>query len=283
MPFTFSAFSLLSSSSTSEVALRWPPPPPARVCGTAQLRVERGQVDHPQPPRRPRAARPLHDLRLGLLFLELYLVAHQRHLLRGGALGRPGRKDGQGDARPLGPADHLDRVLQRDVDDVLRLLVPLRDGDDAIAGPQEAAASSRPACHQLANLAVPVLVFQLRSDPEQLQAHRHGEALQLLMAHVVRVRVVNVGQSVQVDLQHLVPAELLQGAQLLGVSPGQGGRDLLGLLARQLLLQIVGAQLIAPERLGRRQIARAWRLVAVEGVDLVSGEVNFVERSSLET
>ena len=71
------------------------------------------------------------------------------------------------------------------------------------------------------------------------------------MPEVVRVRVVDVGERVQVDLEHLVArASAFMVSQLLRVPAGQRGHDLLRRLVGQLLLQVLGAELLPPELAG---------------------------------
>ena len=86
------------------------------------------------------------------------------------------------------------------------------------------------------------------------------------------MRVVDVGERVQVNPQHLVRPESLHRLQLLSVPVGQGGHDLFRTVVGELLLQVLRPELLEPERVGRRDVARPLRLLAVEGIDVLPVE-----------
>ncbi len=213
----------------------------------------------------------IDDARLGLLVGQLHLGPHQPHR-SGAARCADGRQDGQRDRRPLGPADQLNDPGERHGGHVDRRARGLRHRHDPVARLQLAAERGRSAGDQLVNRADAVLVGQRGADAEQRKIHGDGQRLHGFLAHVVRMRVVDVRQRVQVDLQHLVVAQRADRAQLLLVTvnqcPGHVGDRLVG----QLLLQHLGPQRLLPQLARGGQVGRALGVLAVEGEAVVAGE-----------
>ena len=155
------------------------------------------------------------DAGLGLLVFELDLVAHQRHGLGKRTLGGARGKDGQLHRRSLRAANQLDGARKGHVGDVDRLFAGLRDGDNAIAGLELTAAQRGAARQELVNLAVAVFGLQRRTDAEERKVHGDGQTFHLFVPEIVRVRVVDVGERVQIDLEHLAAAQGLHGRKLV--------------------------------------------------------------------
>ena len=176
--------------------------------------------------------RQIQDAGLGLLVFELDLVAHERHGLGQRTLGGARGKDGQRHRRPLRAANQLHGTRKRHVRDVDRLFAGLRDGDDAIAGLEQTAAQRGPARQELVNLAVAVLVLQRRADAEERKVHGDAQTLHLFMPQIVRVRIVDVGECVQVDLEHLAAVQGLHGRELVRFPAQERMHDLVGRLVR---------------------------------------------------
>jgi hypothetical protein len=126
---------------------------------------------------------------------------------------------------------------------------------------------------QLVNFAVAVFALQRGSDAEERKVHGDGQTLHLLVPKIVSVRVVNVGECVQIHLEHVAAAQTVHGRQLVRLPTRDRAYDFRGRLARQLLLQILGAELLSPNLLRRRQIARTLGVVAIKGVNVVPSEV----------
>jgi hypothetical protein len=70
--------------------------------------------------------------------------------------------------------------------------------------------------------------------------------------------------------------EPLHHAQLLRAPPGQRAPDLIRPLVAELLLQVLGPKLRPPKLVGRRQIRRTRRALAIERVDVVPGKIELV-------
>jgi hypothetical protein len=81
-----------------------------------------------------------------------------------------------------------------------------------------------------------------------------------------------VGERVEVDLQHLVVAEVAHRLELLLVTPDQRRGDVARRLDGELLLQDLGPQLLPPELVRRRQVRGALRVLAVERRTVVTFE-----------
>ena len=67
---------------------------------------------------------------------------------------------------------------------------------------------------QFANLAEVVVGLERRADAGEREVHHHVEALQFLVSHVVRVRIINMRERIEIDLQHGVGAEFFHRLRL---------------------------------------------------------------------
>jgi hypothetical protein len=103
--------------------------------------------------------------------------------------------------------------------------------------------------------------------------------LHLLVPQVVRMRVVDVGERVQVDLEHLVAPRAFIVCSCCAYRCVSVAHDLLRRLSAELLLQVLRSELLPPELLGRRQVAWPLRVLAIERVDVVPVKSNFAVRS----
>ena len=84
---------------------------------------------------------------------------------------------------------------KRQVDEVGELgAFLLGDADDAVAVLDQAAAGGGAAGDEFLDLAVAVLGLQRGADADEREVHADFKALELLGTHVVRVRVIDLGE-----------------------------------------------------------------------------------------
>ena len=153
-------------------------------------------------------------------------------------------------------------------------LTGLRDRNDAVTGLQQTASRGRPARHQLEHLAVSVVALQRGADSEQREIHRDGEALHLFVPEIVGVGIVDVRQRVQIDLEHLVAAERLHGVQLPARACASACSRSGPAACRPASPAGTPPGAAATRASGPPpSVARPSRVLAIERVDVVPGEV----------
>ena len=87
------------------------------------------------------------------------------------------------------------------------------DRDDAVARFEQPAPRRRAAGHEFVNFAIAVFRPQRRADAEQGQVHGDREIVHLRVSQVVRVRIINVRQRVEIHFKHFLGSEFSHGLQ----------------------------------------------------------------------
>ena len=215
----------------------------------------------------------VNNARFSFLVFEFDLVAHQSDGLAHRRISRVGGDDSQPHDGPLGAADEADGLRERHIDNVHGWFPVLGDRHDPVADLEEFAAGGRTARHEFANFAVAILGLERGADADERQVHRDGKILGLPPAHIIRMRVVSVGERGEVDLQHLVLLPLLHRVKGPLVTAGKGLDDFVGLLVAKLLLQVFVAQLLAPEVFGLSEVTRAGRILPIPPVAVIPREI----------
>ena len=95
------------------------------------------------------------------------------------------------------------------------------------------------------------------------------------------MRVIDVRERFQVNLQHRPGIESFHGFHLPLVAPCQRLREILRFFAGELFLQHIRAQSLLPERVRFRGINWARRIVAVERIAVLPGEIEWFRRQRL--
>ena len=176
------------------------------------------------------AVRQFDQLRLGLRIFEFDFVADEGDDLARGAVGNGA--DGQTHFGAFRPADLLDDFFQIHVHHIHRRLVALCDGHDAIFFEYLLALGRRPAGHQRTDGAIAVVLRQLCADAKKREVHADGKILCVRRAEIIRMRIVSVGEAVQISLQHSVAVPVRGHAEVPLVMPGERGGNILGRIHR---------------------------------------------------
>ncbi len=228
-----------------------------------EARIKGGQIDDAQADRFAIRVRQFDDLCFGLLVLEFNFFPDQRHDFPHGGVGGIRRDHREPHFAVLRAADQLHHLAQLHIDYFHRLAITLGDGNDPVVRFQFFAAHGR-AGLELLDLAVTVLGAEQRADAEQRELHRDGKVLQLRLAHVVGVRIIDAGQRGEINLQHIVIIILVERPQNAVVAAGDDFDDFVRFLLVQFLLQVFVAEPFPPEFPGFSQIFRAGEGFAVE-------------------
>src|SRR5215471_13535135 len=93
------------------------------------------------------------------------------------------------------------------------------------------------------------------------------------MSHVVRVRIVNVREGVQVNFENGLLVEFPHSLRETCGTSCQGRGNLLLFLTRKFFLEIIGTHLLPPELLRGCKVGRTRRVFPIEVVALVGGEI----------
>src|SRR6266478_6099337 len=101
------------------------------------------------------------------------------------------------------------------------------------------------------------------------------------MSHVVRVRIVNVRERVQVRLEYRLVVELSHRLRLTLGAPYENLRDLLLFFAVKFLLQIFETEMLPPELLRGSEIGRTRRIFAIVAVAFVGAEIEMLGAQQL--
>ena len=218
----------------------------------------------------------IHNARLGLLILQFNLVADEGDRLARGIIGGARGNKRQADARTLRAANQLHRIRERHVHDVHGFPIPLSDGDNAVARFEQPAPGRWAAGHEFVNFAIAVFGPQRRPDANEGQIHGDGEVVHLRAAQVIRVRVIHVRQGIEIDVEHFLGGEFSHRLQEASVATGESRDDVGGMLARELFLQILGADDLPPKLTGGIEVRRAWSFLAVIVVRIVSGKIKLL-------
>ena len=208
-----------------------------------EIQVEARQFDHADA-----AAAGVDDLLAGGLFLELDLVAHQRHELVRAVGAGVGRDHVETDLGALLAADQVDDVVDAPADHIgHRAAVALADGDHAIADLHLAGFRGRTAGHDGADHDEFFLTLQHRADAFQRQAHRHVEVLGAARTHVAGMRIDRSRVRVHEALKHVVAAQFAHAAGELGVAFVERLADLVLAAAGELQAEHVVLDVLAPQ------------------------------------
>ena len=140
-------------------------------------------------------------------------------------------------ARSLFPADHLHHFVEAHIAAIHQVGLPLAHRGDAIADFQSAIHLRRPAGHEALNLGVTVFRPEHGPDAHERQSHVDAEILQIRFAQIFRVRIVGLGQGVEVKFDLLVPVLFMHVARETLVAAGHQLRPGLDGMFAQLFLQ----------------------------------------------
>ena len=122
-----------------------------------------------------------------------------------------------------------------------------------------------------------VVALQHCTDAFQRQAHVDVEVFRVVRRQVGGVRVVGGGEGVDVGLEHVLAAGLLEARQLVLVALGQQLLDVLGFLAGDLQAQHFVLDALAPQFVELGTILGPGRLLAVDLQLFIDGEIDLVD------
>ncbi|KPW92502.1 Unknown protein sequence [Pseudomonas syringae pv. castaneae] len=180
----------------------------------------------------------VQDRLLGRLFFEFHRFTGDGDNLAGLVIRRiAGRDDLQTDHGTFRTADQLDDFIQTPADHIDHFLVALGNGHDLV-GWRDLLGFGRRSCRdQTHDFHVVVIALQHSADAFQRQAHVDVEVFRAVRRQVVGVRVIRHGERVDVGLEDIFCASLVQTGLLILVALGQGFLDLRRVLACDLQAQ----------------------------------------------
>src|SRR5690606_37742751 len=241
-----------------------------------EVDIEAGHLDHPDTVILALLVEFQHR-GFGGLVLQFDRFTHQNHLAAGHVAGRvAGGNDFQAHGGALGAADQLDHFIKPPADHVDHFAVALGHADDAIGRSQLLALLRRTGRHQTDDLGVVVVALQHGADALEGQAHVDVEVLRVIRRHVLGMGVVDLGQGIDVVLEDVLAAGLIQALLLVGVALLEQLLDGLGFAARQFQPQYRILYLLTPEAVQRTVVSGPVGLLAVDQDHLVSAEVQLV-------
>ncbi|VTQ27132.1 Uncharacterised protein [Pseudomonas aeruginosa] len=250
-----------------------------RVAGAVglEVQVEGRQVDHAELV----AAAFVVDLDDGFLrrlVLQLHRLAGDGDDLAGLVVRRVARRNHfQAYLGTFRPTDQLDHFIQAPADHVDHFALALGDADDLVGGGDLLALRRRAGRHQAYDLDVVVVALQHRADAFQREAHVDVEVFRVVRRQVLGVRIVGLGEGVDVGLEDVFAAGLLEARQLVLVALGELFLDRLVVLAGDLQAQDLVLHLLAPEVVELCGVLRPGGLFAVDQQALVDAEVDLVD------
>src|SRR5690606_37077410 len=209
--------------------------------------IDAGRHDHPATVTLALLVEPQHRA-LGSLVPQFDRFTHQNHLAAGHVTGRvAGGNDFQAHGGALGTADQLDHFIKPPADHVDHFAVALGHADDAIGRSQLLALLRRTGRHQTDDLGVVVVALQHGADALEGQAHVDVEVLRVIRRHVLGMGVVDLGQGIDVVLEDVLAAGLVQALLLVGVALLEQLLDGVGFAAGQFQPQNLILYLLTPE------------------------------------
>ncbi len=249
------------------------------VAGTQRLEVEvEGRdLDDAELEVLPLVFEVQHRL-LRRLFFELHRLAGDGDHLAVLVVGCIARRDHlQAHHRAFRPADQLDHFVQAPADDVDHFVVGLGHADDPVRRRQLLALLGRACRHQAHDLDVLVVALQHRADAFQRQAHVDVEVFRVVRRQVLGVRIVGLGERIDVGLEHVLAAGLVQPCQLVLVALGQQFLDRLRFLAGDLQAQHLVLHALAPEVVELGGVLGPGGFLAIDQQLFVDAEVEAVD------
>ncbi|MNB93214.1 hypothetical protein D3C75_403350 [compost metagenome] len=213
----------------------------------------------------------------GLIF-EFHRFTGDRHDLGGLVVRRiAGRDHFQAHHGAFRTTDQLDHLVQAPAHHVDHFLVALGNADDLVGRCNLLGLVRRTCRHQAHDFHLVVIALQHGADALEGQAHVDVEVLRVIRRQIVGVRVVGHGEGVDVRLEDVFRAGLVQARQLVLVALGQGFLDLLGILAGDLLAQDFVLDAFAPQVVEFRGGFEPRGVLAVDQQGFLGGEVDLVD------
>ena len=215
-----------------------------------------------------------HDFFLRCLLFELDGVAHDGHHLVLIGLG-VGGDDFQAHGGILGAANQLHDFIQAPADNVLHgAFLTLAHGDNTVRGFEFTLLVRRALGHQPGYLGVLVLLLQYGAYALQRQAHIDVEVLGAARRQIVGMGIVQFGQRIGVDLEHVLAVVLLDPVQLALVTLDQGGGDFIRGLVGKFQAQHLVLEALAPAVVQFLVIRRPHPLIDLQGHGFVNAEIH---------
>ena len=215
---------------------------------------------------------------LRCLFFQLDRFTGDGHHLAGLIIRRVAGGDHfQAYLRAFRATDQLDHFIQAPADHVDHFLAALCHTDDLV-GRGDLLALFRRACrYQAHNLDVFVVALQYGTNTFERQAHIDIEVFRVVRRQVGGVRVVGHGKGVDVSLEHVFAAGLLEARELVVVALGQQLLNRLGLFAGDFQAQDFVFNTLAPEVIEFGKVLDPGGVLAVDQQCLITVEVNLVD------
>src|SRR5690554_3770903 len=241
-----------------------------------EVDIEAGHLDHPDTVILALLVEFQHR-GFGGLVLQFDRFTCQKQLADGHVTGRvAGGNDFQAHGGALGTADQLNHFIKPPADHIDHFAIALGHADDAIGRSQLLALLRRTGRHQTDDLGVVVVALQHGTDALEGQAHVDVEVFRVIRRHVLGMGVVDLGQGIDVVLEDVLAAGLVQALLLVGVALLEQLLDGLGFAAGQFQPQYLILDLLAPEAVQRAVVSGPVSLLAVDQDHLVAAEVQLV-------
>ena len=194
--------------------------------GGVKRGVEGGQINHAEPDGPAAAVSGFDNLGFGRKILQEDFIADQAHDFAVGSV-RAGRNNSQAHLGALGATNELHGFRQAHFHDIHGRLIALRHRHDAIVDLEELALDRGAARQEPAYLAIAVFGRKLRPDTKEAQVHANRELLQLPVAKIIRVRIVNMGQRREIDLENVFVVPFREEPQVAEVTVAERVHNLL--------------------------------------------------------
>ncbi|CAI8923714.1 hypothetical protein EMIT0180MI3_360022 [Priestia megaterium] len=218
------------------------------------------------------------DRLLHRLIFKLHRFAGDRHDLAGLVIRRiAGRNHFQAHHGAFRTTNQFDHFVQAPADHVDHLFVALGHADDLVGRSDLLGLVGRAGRHQAHDFDLIVIALQHGANALQGQAHVDVEVLRVIRRQIVGMWVVRHGEGVDVRLEDIFRAGLVQTHQLILVTLGQGFLNLLWLFAGDLHPQHFVLDAFAPQvvELGGGLEPRG--ILAVDQQGFLGGEVDLVD------
>ena len=204
------------------------------------------------------------DIGAGFLIFQLNFIPHQLDAFPARRVGGIRWNHQQAHARAFFSADHLDNLVQSHLADVDIIRRALCHGGNPIAYFKSSIYLRRPAGHQALNFCITVFRAEHRADAHEREAHVDAEIFHVRLAQVFRVRVICLGERVQIKFHLLVLILLVDVAVETIIAASNQLRSRLNRVFAQMLLQQLVCDTTPPELVGFGLIFWPGRFLAAQ-------------------
>ena len=214
------------------------------------------------------------DIGAGFLIFQLNFIAHELHIFPTRRICGIRGNGEQTHTRAFFSADHLDNFVEAHLPNIDKLRRTLCHGGNLIAHFESPIDLRRSAGHQALNFRITIFGAKHGANAYEREPHVDAEILHVGLAQIFRMRVVRLGERVQIKLHLLVLVLFVDSAGETNVTASNQLRGGLNRMFAQMLLQQLVCDTTTPELIGFRFIFWPCRFLSAHLDRRIALEIN---------